>query len=110
MRASAEAAAADQVVQRVELPRAGSHRVQEDVGILDHLEPRIDASQLARIVHGPLESRAELAMRRAVRDDPGAERTRVIKRDFEVRASSVGRLRLRTQYRLDLRAFPKKQH
>src|ERR1700719_2009040 len=97
MRASAEAAAANQVIQRVELPRAGPHRVQEDVGILDHLEPWIDASQLARIVHGPLERRAELTMRRTVRDDPGAERTRVVERDFEVRTSSVGRLRLRAE-------------
>ena len=105
-----EAAAADKVIQGIQLPGARSHCVQEDVGILDDLEPRIDAPQLARIVHRPGESRAELTMRRAPSDDPGAEWTRVVERNFDVRAARIGSDRLRTEQRLDLRALQKIQN
>ena len=101
---------ANKTIQCIELPRARSHRVQEDVRILGDLEPRIDAPQLARIVHRPGEGRAELSMRGTPRDDPGAEWTRVVERNFEVRAPRRRRLRLRAEYRLDLRALQKVQH
>lgn len=110
MRASAEAAATDKVIQGLKLPRARPHRVQEDVGILDDLKPRIDAPQLARIMHRPGEGRAELTMRRAPSDDPGAEGTRVVERNFDVRAARVGGVRLRTEQRLDLPALQKIQN
>src|ERR1700723_759626 len=110
MRASAEAAAADEMVQGIELPSARAHRVQEDVRVLEDFEPRIDAPYFARIVHRPREGRAELSMRGTPGDDPGAARPRVVERDFDVRAFSVGRLRLRTEQRLDLRTLQKIQH
>src|SRR5258707_13262360 len=97
MRASAKAAAADEVIQRIQLTRAGAHGVEEDVRILDDLEPRIEASQLAWIVHRPGEGRAELAMRRAPGDDPGAEGTCVVECDLNVRASSIGGVGLRAE-------------
>src|ERR1700723_3889139 len=100
MRASAEAAAADEVIQGIQLPRARSHRVQEDVGILDDLEPRIDAPQLARIVPRPGDSTAELTISRAPSGHPGAEGSRLVERNFDVRAASIGGFRLRAEQRL----------
>jgi len=58
MRASTQAAAADQKIQGIQLPSARSHRVQEDVRILDGFEPRIDAPYFARTVYRPREGRA----------------------------------------------------
>src|SRR5258708_24580415 len=101
MRASAKAAAADQMVQGIELPRARPHRVQEDVRILDHFELRIDAAEFARNVYRPRECGAELSIRGTPGDDPCAERTCVVDRDFVVLASRVGLLPLRTNHRLD---------
>jgi hypothetical protein len=97
MRASSQEAAANQVIERIELPSARPHSVQEDVRILDDFESRIDAPYFAWIVHRTREGRAELSMGGTPGDDLGAERTRVVESDLEVRASCVGGLCLRKE-------------